>query len=68
MCSEVVSSGKPLYVYIPEYINKSAKITSFIDQLVEKKIIRILNNYSTIEEYSYKPWNEVARIAKLIKV
>ena len=68
MCSEVASSGKPLYVYLPEYINKSAKITSFINQLLDKKIARILDNYSNIEEYSYEPWNEVARIAKLIKV
>ena len=68
MCSEVISSGKPLYVYLPENINKSAKISGFIKQIIDKKIARILDNYSNIEEYSYEPWNEVARIAKLIKL
>lgn len=68
MCSEAASSGKPSYIYLPHDIKRSAKHGRFIKQLIDKKIARILDNSSNIEEYTYEPLNEGERIAKLIKL
>lgn len=67
MCSEAASSGKPLYIFYPENFN-SSKHKIFIKQLVEQKIARIFDKSVTmLEEYNYKPLNEVERVAEIIK-
>ncbi|MGL4226975.1 MAG: mitochondrial fission ELM1 family protein [Rickettsia sp.] len=67
MCSEAASSGKPLYIFCPPNFN-SSKHKIFIKQLVEQKIARIFDESVTmLEEYNYKPLNEAARVAEIIK-
>jgi mitochondrial fission protein ELM1 len=68
MCSEAVSSGKPVYCYVPIDLNGSKRHTLFLQQLVAMKMVQILDNSVKIKRYSYKPLNEVARIAELIKL
>ncbi|AAY62021.1 RPE5 domain protein [Rickettsia felis str. Pedreira] len=67
MCSEVASSGKPLYIFCPSNFN-SSKHKIFIKQLVEQKIAKTFDESVTmLEEYSYKPLNEAERVAEIIK-
>lgn len=67
MCSEAASTGKPLYIFCPNNF-KSHKHLSFIQQLVDSKIARILNKYATnLEKYDYIPLNEVKKVAKIVK-
>jgi mitochondrial fission protein ELM1 len=68
MCSEVASSGKPLYIYVPELLTLSDKHINFIEQLFSLKIARQLDDNIQIEQYSYTPLNEVARIAEIIRL
>lgn len=68
MCSEVVSTGKPFYMFKPAGIVRSTKHQRFINHLVESKMAKVLEHDTELEEYSYKPLNEVERVAKLIKL
>lgn len=68
MCSEIISSGKLCYIYRPLDIVRSPKHERFVNYLVENKIAKVLEHDTKLEEYSYKPLNEVERVAKLIKL
>jgi mitochondrial fission protein ELM1 len=66
MCSEAVSTGKPLYIFCPSNF-KSPKHLSFTQNLVELGIAKILDKSVTqLEQYNYTPINEVERIANII--
>jgi len=68
MRSEIASSRKPCYIYKPLGIIRSPKHERFINQLVDNKIARLLQEDTKLEDYSYEPLNEVKRITKLIKL
>jgi hypothetical protein len=68
MCSEIASSGKPFYVYMPNALEKSTKHISFINYLLNSNVARRLEYESKIEEYKYTPMNEISRITRLIKL
>ncbi len=66
MCSEAVSTGKPLYIFCPSNF-KSPKHLSFIQNLLELRIAKILDKSVTMLEcYNYIPLNEVEKIANII--
>lgn len=67
MCSDVAASGKPLYIFCPPSFN-APKHQVFIEQLVEQKIAKIFDQFTTsLEKYSYIPLNEVKKVAEIIK-
>lgn len=67
MCSEAASTGKPLYIFCPDNF-KSSKHLSFLQQLIKLGIARILtNSTAALEDFSYTPLNEAARISNIIK-
>ena len=67
MCSEAASSGKPLYIFLPDDFN-SKKHRIFIHQLIQLGIVRKLDNsVSLLENYFYKPLYEVEKVAQIIK-
>ncbi len=68
MCSEIASSGKPFYIYVPQNLGLSNRHINFINQLFNLKIAKQLSNNVKIEQYDYLPLNEIARVAKLIKL
>ncbi|MCC8398629.1 MAG: mitochondrial fission ELM1 family protein [Rickettsia endosymbiont of Labidopullus appendiculatus] len=66
MCSEAVSTGKPLYIFCPSNF-KSPKHLLFTQNLLELRVAKILDKSVTmLEHYNYIPLNEVARIANII--
>lgn len=67
MCSEVASTGKPLYVFsMPDFNSK--KHNFFIQQLVDLGIARRLEvNTSYLEKYTYEPLSEINKVADIIK-
>lgn len=66
MCSEAASTGKPLYIFFP-LLFKSAKHLTFVKQLVNLKIAKILDKSTThLVPYEYTPLNEVARISNIV--
>ncbi|WP_253310075.1 MULTISPECIES: mitochondrial fission ELM1 family protein [unclassified Rickettsia] len=67
MCSDAVASGNPLYIFCPPSF-KAPKHQAFIDQLVEQKIAKIFDKFTTsLEKYNYTPLNEVKKVAEIIK-
>jgi mitochondrial fission protein ELM1 len=67
MCSEAASSGKPLYIFLPDDF-KSKKHRAFIQQLINLGIARKLDSsISLLEDYPYKPLYEVEKISEIIK-
>jgi mitochondrial fission protein ELM1 len=68
MCSEIASSGRPFYIYVPIELKSSTKHINFINELLELKIAKLLDDREKIVEYHYEPLNEIARIKKLIKL
>lgn len=66
ICSEVASSNACGYVFIPQGLN-SKKHKSFIQQLVDLKVIRILNGNSKLEKYKHSKLNEVTKVADHVK-
>ncbi|RYE06021.1 MAG: hypothetical protein EOP33_02115 [Rickettsiaceae bacterium] len=67
MCSEIATTGKPLYIYCPQDF-KLKKHRFFIQQLYDIGIAREFNidtNY--LENYSYMPLNEAKRVAKIVR-
>jgi mitochondrial fission protein ELM1 len=67
MCSEAASTGHPLYIYTPDGFT-SKKHKYFVQQLIDLGIARPLTTKTpTLEEYSYIPLNEVAKVAKAVK-
>lgn len=68
MCSEVVSSGKPCFIYPLQNSKKLPKHMHFINNLVQTKRAKILGNQEKIEPYFYHPLDELTRIVPLIKL
>lgn len=67
MISESCSTGKPVYVYIPN-TNLSKKHFRFYKDMLNNNYIKEFNkDTSKLEEYSYTPLNEVLRVVKIIK-
>lgn len=67
MCSEVASSGKPLYIFLPDNF-QSQKHRAFIEQLINLGIARKFDSsIKRLEDYSYKPLDEVEKISAMIK-
>lgn len=67
MCSEIASSGKPIYIYIPEDFALK-KHTFFIGQLLDIGIARRLDaRTNLLEIYSYEPLDEAKKIIGVIK-
>lgn len=63
MISEIVTTGKPLFVYVPENF-KVKKHLSFISKLESDGLIKIINsNSKTVQEYNYTPLNEAKKVA-----
>lgn len=67
ICSEVASTGKPLYIFCPNKF-KLKKHRFFIQQLIDLGIARkIEESTNFLETYSYKPLYEVKKVAEIIK-
>jgi mitochondrial fission protein ELM1 len=64
MCSEVASSGKPLYLLIPTGFN-SEKHINFASKLVESGVARFIDaDTDLLQEYNYTPLNEAYKVAE----
>lgn len=64
--SEVCSTGKPVYVYMPKS-TLSEKHYNFCNQLLKDGYIKKFNkNTINFEKYEYKPLSELDRITKII--
>jgi mitochondrial fission protein ELM1 len=67
MCSEAASSGKPLYIFLPNKF-KNKKHLAFLYRLFDAGIARELDqSVDYLEEYSYEPLNEAGRVSDIIK-
>ncbi len=67
MCSEVASTGKPMYVYCPPNFS-SKKHKYFLQQLVDLNIAKQLGiSTGIMEEYQYTPLNEVEKVVEYIR-
>lgn len=67
MCSEAVSTGKPVYIYRPDSFPLK-KHNFFIQQLVDLGIARRLDKDTDyLEPYSYEPLSEINKVAKIIQ-
>ncbi len=67
MCSDVVTSGKPSYIYIPPGFT-SSKHNYFVQQLVDLELVRrLLPTTEILQSYKYKPLSEAENAAKYIK-
>jgi uncharacterized protein len=66
MISEIVSTGKPLYLYIPDGFNSHKHVT-FAYQLMDLKIAKLLdNNNGILQEYNYTRLSETVKIAEYV--
>ena len=66
-CSEVLATGKPLYVYRKDNLLYS-KHRKFLDSLDQSGYIKYLNDeVLALEEWSYPPLQEAKRIGKFIE-
>lgn len=66
MVSEACFTGKPVYVMtLPEYKAKKKRNYQFIQQAIERGMVRPFNG--TIEQWTYPRLDEMTRIAPLIK-
>lgn len=67
MCSEVVSSGKPAYIYCPSGF-ESKKHKYLLQQLIDIEIAKPFSIATgKLEKYKYKPLDEIAKVAKQVK-
>ena len=67
MCSEAISTGKPIYVFCPQNFNLK-KHNFFIKQLVENQTVKRLETTTDyLQTYEYTPLCEVDKIAEIIK-
>jgi hypothetical protein len=67
MCSEAASTGKPLYIFMPEnfYLKKHK---FFVQQLFDLEIAKKLEKGTTyLENYKYEPLVEIKKIVKFIE-
>lgn len=67
MCSDVITSGKPLYIYMsPRFV--STKHNYFVQQLVDLELAKhLLPITDVLHHYKYKPVAEAAKVAKYIR-
>ena len=66
MCSEAVSTGKPVYVFCPPSF-KLKKHNYFIQQLVDLGLARRLDlSANNLEKYNYEPLTEISKVAEII--
>lgn len=66
MCSEVLSSGRPLYLYIPDDFD-SIKHLKFINKILYVNLARkIEKDTNSLQEYHYTPLNESIKVADYI--
>ena len=66
MCSEAVSTGKPVYVFCPPSF-KLKKHNYFIQQLVDLGLARRLDpSINNLEKYDYEPLAEISKVAGII--
>ena len=66
MCSEAVSTGKPVYVFCPSSF-KLKKHNYFIQQLVDLGLARRLDvSANNLEKYDYVPLAEISKVAEII--
>ena len=66
MCSESVSTGKPVYIFCPRNF-KLKKHNYFIQQLVDLGLARRLDETgNNLEKYDYVPLNEISKVAEII--
>lgn len=67
ICSEILASGKPLYIYRKDKLLYS-KHKKFLDSLNHSGYVRYLNEeISQFTNWTYLPLNEAERIGNLIK-
>lgn len=67
ICSEVLSTGKPTYIYRKNDL-LSSKHQKFLDYLHELGYIRYLNNDTfTLKHWEYSPLHEAEKISSIIK-
>lgn len=67
MCSEIVSSGRPLYIFCPRDF-KAPKHRFFIQQLFDLHLANKLDyTTNTLTSNYYQPLKETQRIAQIIK-
>lgn len=67
MCSEAVSTGKPVYIFYPDHF-KLKKHKFFIQQLVDLGIAKLLDtNAHSLTKYDYQPLAEIKKIALIIQ-
>lgn len=67
MCCEVASSGKPAYIYCPNGFN-SKKHKYLLQQLIDLKIAKPFSQATgRLDNYKYKPLDEITKVAKYIK-
>ena len=62
MISDVLNTGKSIYII--ELKNIKRKLKDFSDFLIKEKYVRIFNG--NFEKPSYKPLNEVKRVADIV--
>lgn len=66
ICSEVASSGRPIYIFCPNEF-KLKKHRFFIQQLIDLNIAKICDDtVHFLEKYSYTPLNEVKKVVQII--
>lgn len=66
MISEIVSTGKPLFLYIPEDFN-SFKHKTFAYQLMDLGLAKMIQSKDDIlQEYNYVPLNESDKVADYV--
>ena len=66
MCSEAVSTGKPVYVFCPPSF-KLRKHNYFIQQLVDLGLAKRLDlSGNSLEKYDYEPLAEISKVAEII--
>lgn len=66
MCSEAVSTGRPVYVFCPPSF-KLRKHSYFIQQLVDLGLARRLElSVNNLEKYDYAPLAEISKVAEII--
>lgn len=66
MVSEACSTGKPVYVYMPESA-LGKKHMRFCKKMIEEGYVKEFDeNISDLEQYEYEPLNEAKRVAEIV--
>lgn len=66
MLSEIASTGKSLFLFIPTNFN-SFKHKTFAYQLMDLEIAKIINkSHNLLQEYNYSPLNETKKVSDYV--